>query len=55
MAGSITREGLILDAPVLDEATRSKMLDAMVAAFLDLRPDRLRAEVEKYQNKQAGA
>lgn len=54
MPGIITRDGVIIDAPVLDEQARSCALDAMVAAFLELRPDAIREAVEKYQ-KEAGA
>lgn len=53
MPGTISRDGVILDAPVLDADTRSKMLDAMVAAFLRERPDRLREAVNNLQQQTA--
>lgn len=54
MPGIITRDGVIIDAPVLDEQARNCALDTMVAAFLDIHPDMIREAVEKYQ-KEAGA
>lgn len=42
MPGVISRDGVILEMPVLDEATRSRMLDAIVTAYITSHPEELR-------------
>ncbi len=52
MAGTMTRDGRILEAPELDAETRSRMLDAIVAAFLERHPEAIREAVDKLTNSQ---
>ena len=53
MAGTISRDGVILNAPVLDAEIRSRMLDMMVAAFISLHPDQIRDAVNNCQQQTA--
>ena len=45
MPGVMSRDGVILEMPVFDAATRSKMLDAMVSNFLANRQDAIREKI----------
>lgn len=53
MAGTISRDGVILEMPVLDEAARSRMLDSIVTAYITAHPEELRRQPEQQTN--AGA
>lgn len=53
MPGVISRDGLILDMPVLSEEVRSRMLDSIVTAYITAHPEELRRQPE--QQTKAGA
>lgn len=51
MPGRITRTGIITELPQISAEDQSRMLDAIVAAFLDLRPEAIREAVEQYRQE----
>ena len=51
MPGVISRDGVIISMPVLTEEQRSRMLDSMVAAFMELHPDLIRDKIAELQKE----
>lgn len=48
----ISRTGVPISTPELTEEQKSRMLDRMVAAFIEANPDTIRQKVAEYQRQQ---